>query len=48
MTASDSKWQRVVILSNFPFFQIREEPTTKRSKEDSLNFEEDLEEGLLE
>ena len=31
-TTSDKEWQRVVILANFPFFQIREEPTTKHPK----------------
>ena len=53
VTASDKKWQRVVqrVTRNenkwpfrlvFLFFQIREEPTTKHPKENSLNFEEDL------
>ena len=39
---SDNEWQQVTILANFPFFQIREKPTTKHPKENSLNFEEDL------
>ena len=47
MTASDSEWQQVVILANFPFFWIREEPTTMHPKKHSLNIEEDLEERLL-
>ena len=47
-TTSDTEWQRVVILANFPFFfGIKEEPTTKYPQENSLNFEEDLEEGRL-
>ena len=33
MTTNDNEWQRVVILANFPFFQIREEPTTMHPKE---------------
>ena len=41
-TASDNEWQRVTSLATFSFFQIREEPTTKYPKENSLNFEEDL------
>ena len=42
MTTSDKEWQRVTISANFSFFQIREEPTTKNPKENSLNIEEDL------
>ena len=42
-----SEWQTVVILVNFSFFWIREEPTTKHPKEKSLNLAEDLEEELL-
>ena len=42
VTTNDSKWQRVTISVNFSFFQIREEPTTKHPKENSLNLEEDL------
>ena len=34
--------QRVTISANFSFLQIREEPTTKRPKENFLNLEEDL------
>ena len=43
-TMSDNEWQQVTIVANFSFFffQIREEPTTKHSKENSLNLEEDL------
>ena len=41
-TTSDNEWQRVTIAANFLFFQIREEPTTKHPKENSLNLEEDL------
>ena len=44
---SDSKWQRVVISANFPFFQIREAPTTNHPKENPLNLVEKLEEKLL-
>ena len=36
------EWQRVTVSANFSFFQIREEASTKHSKEDSLNVEEDL------
>ena len=40
---SDNEWQRVTISANFSFFlQMREEPTTKQPKENSLNLEEDL------
>ena len=47
MTTSDNEWQRVTMSDQFDFFfffffQISEEPTTKHSKENSLNFEEDL------
>ena len=28
VTANDNEWQWVVISANFPFLQIREEPTT--------------------
>ena len=42
-TTSDNEWQRVTVSANFCFFfQIREEPTTKHPKENSLNLEEDL------
>ena len=41
-TTNDNEWQRVTISANFSFFQIREEPTTKHPKENSLNLEEDL------
>ena len=43
-TTSDYEWQRVTISANFPFFQIREEPTTKHPMENSLKrtLEEDL------
>ena len=42
MTTSGNEWQGVTIPANFSFFQIREEPTTKHPKENSLNNEEDL------
>ena len=42
VTTNDNEWQRVTISANFSFFQIREEPTTKHPKENSLNLEEDL------
>ena len=53
VTTSDKEWhwvvQRVTTNDNewpfrliFLFFQIREEPTTKHSRENSLNLEEDL------
>ena len=42
VTMSDNEWQRVVIAANFSFFRIREEPTTKHPKENSLNLEETL------
>ena len=41
VTTSDKEWQRVTISAIF-FFQVREEPTTKHPKENSLNLEEDL------
>ena len=51
---SDSEWQRVTTNDNelsfqlnFLFFRIKEKPTTKHSKENSLSVEEDLEERLL-
>ena len=47
-TSSDIEWQRVAISANFSFFfWIRAEPTSEHSKDNSLNIEEDLEEGLL-
>ena len=39
---SDNEWQRVTISANFSFFQIKEEPITKHTKENSINLEEDL------
>ena len=53
MRKSDKEWQRMVqrVTTNdnewpfrliFLFFQIRDEPTTKHLKENSLNLEEDL------
>ena len=47
-TTNDNEWQRVTILANFSFFQIREDPSTKYSKENSLNIEEDLWRRLIE
>ena len=41
-TTSDIESQGVTISVNFSFFQIREEPTTKHPKENSLNIEEGL------
>ena len=42
------QWMTTSVFSaNFLFFRIKEEPTTKHSKENSLNLEEDLEEELL-
>ena len=38
-TTNDNEWLFPLI---FLFFQIREEPTTKHSKENSLNIEKDL------
>ena len=37
----------MVNLGNFPFFQVREEPTTKYPEQKPLNLEEDPEEELL-
>ena len=42
VTTNDNEWQQMTILASFSFFQIREEPTTKHPKENSLNLEEDL------
>ena len=44
LTTNDNEWQRVTISANFSYFQIREEPTTKHPKENSLKrtFEEGL------
>ena len=39
---SENEWQRVTISANFSFFQIREKPTTKHPKENSLNLEDNL------
>ena len=33
VTTKDNEWQRVVILANFPFFRMAEEPTTMHPKE---------------
>ena len=44
-TLCDIKWQRVAISANFSFFWIRAEPTSGHPKENSLNIEEDFEEG---
>ena len=46
-TSRDIDWHRVTISAIFSFFRIRVEPTTEHPKENSLNLEEDLEEGLL-
>ena len=51
---SDSEWQRVTMNDNelsfqlnFLFFRLKEKPTIKYSKENSLSVEEVLEERLL-
>ena len=41
-TTSDNEWQWVTISANFLFFLIKEEPTAKQPKENSLNLVEDL------
>ena len=33
VTTSDNEWQRVVVLANFSFSRIREEPTTMHPKD---------------
>ena len=48
MTTSDNEWQRVTISANFSFFQLRQEPTNKHPKENSLNIEEALWRRLIE
>ena len=48
VTTNDNKWQRVIISANFSFFQIREKPTTKHRKENSLNIKEDHEKRSIE
>ena len=48
VTTNDNKWQRVIISANFSFFQIREKPTTKHPKENSLNIKEDHEKRSIE
>ena len=45
MTASDKDWSFQLI---FPFFRVKEEPTTNHFKESSLNLEEDLEDLSIE
>ena len=45
MRTSDKEWSFRLMF--FFYFRIREEPTTKHPKENSLNLEEDLKEGLL-
>ena len=39
VATDENEWQRVTISANFSFFPIREEPTTRHSKENSLNIE---------
>ena len=46
VTTNDNEWQRVVMWLIF-LFRIREETITQYPEENSLNLEEDLEEGLL-
>ena len=45
MTKRDKKW--LFRLFFFFFFQIRQQHSTKHLKENTLNLEEDLAEGLL-
>ena len=33
VTKNDNKWEQVVVLANFSFSRIREEPTTMHPKE---------------
>ena len=47
VSSSDNEWQPVIILANFPFFRIRERPSTKHPKASFLNLAEELEEELL-
>ena len=47
VATNDKECQTVVISANLPFFPIKEEPTTRHHKENSLNLEKDLAEGLL-
>ena len=47
MTANDEEGQEVIISAIFIFIQIRQQPSTKHLKENTLNLEEDLAEGLL-
>ena len=47
MTTNDKEWQRLVTLANFSYSRIKEEPATMRTKENSLNIQEDLEKRLL-
>ena len=56
VTASDIEWARLKTNGNewlfrlirlFPFFGIREEPTTKQPEEKLFNIEEDIEEDQL-
>ena len=47
MIASDKELQSAAILANFPIFRIRDEPTIKHPKENTLNLEEDLKVDLF-
>ena len=56
VTASDIEWEQLKTNDNewlfrlirlFPFFGIREEPTTKQPEEKLFSIEEDLEEDQL-
>ena len=42
VAAKDKEWERVTISANFPFFEQEKNLTTKHSKENRLNLEEDL------
>ena len=46
VTSSHIEWQ-IVTKSDKMFFLIREQPTTKHPRENSLNLKEDLEDTLL-
>ena len=41
---SDNEWSLRLI---FLYCELREEPTTKHPQQNSLNFQEDIQEGLL-
>ena len=47
MITSDKELQWAAISDNFPIFLIRDEPTTKHPKENTLNLEEELKVDLF-